>query len=293
MRIVLLGNGILGSTFAELYGSSLYTHLKREDLDLCMDLDSMRRAITSKLNSILYEEVIIINTAAYTNVTEAETKREESSQVNTFGPARLAAICKEFGISLVHVSTDFVFDGMRPRRFPYEEEDLPHPMNWYGKSKLRGEQQIKASLCDYVIIRTGWLYNNEKGIIPSMVKAILTKRSITAIQDQVYAPTHAEDLAKQLKLIVDNKIKGIVHATPSGSLRPYELLEHISQKLNKTIIIDRVNRYNYFRDGVFRPAMCLLKNERLESLGLNIMPHWELSVDKCVEACLERFKNTQ
>lgn len=294
MSIILLGDGILGSSIKKKYPNRITCHLTRKDLDLTLSLSDMRRVFLAKLPSLDLSPNVLINAAGYTNVGKADVERTLAEEVNVNGIAKLANICRDLDIFFVHISTDFVFKGMRSSRFPYTEFDVPYPMCWYGKTKLLGEKHIKGSQCDFAILRTGWLYNNEKGLIPSIINAIYSNKKIKTIQDQVYSPTHAENLAEQIMAVIDNFACGVFHATSEGKVRPYQLVEYIAEKLGKkSICTDLLNRWNYFEDKVHRPAMCLLENARLKALGINKMKPWEKGVYRCVEVFLEKTKNKE
>lgn len=164
------------------------------------ELDITDKAVVSDF--IEKNEInIVVNCAAYTNVDKAEDDKELADLINHIGPKNLAEACKERNGFLIHISTDYVFDGTK--NTPYTETDETKPLGVYGETKLRGENAIIHSGCEYVIIRTSWLYSAfGKNFLKTMQKLTAKKESIKVVFDQVGTPTYAHDLANAIYTII-------------------------------------------------------------------------------------------
>ena len=170
----------------------------------------------------------IINCAAYTPVDKAEDEPEMAFKVNAEGPLNLAKIAIEKGAKLIHISTDYVFDG--EKESPYTEEDTPNPTGIYGKSKLEGEKIIKSLIQNYFILRTAWLYGkNGNNFVRTMLRLLNEKEVIKVVSDQWGSPTYTKDLADVILTIVGNKGDhyGIYHFTNEGKTNWYEFAKEI------------------------------------------------------------------
>ncbi|MGV9002540.1 dTDP-4-dehydrorhamnose reductase [Flavobacterium sp.] len=144
-----------------------------------------------------YKPDYCINTAAYTAVDKAESEPEKAFTINVTGPKNLAKVCKIYKTTLLHLSTDFVFDGTKGS--PYNEEDVANPSSIYGQTKLQGEQQIQAILLNYFIIRTSWVYSQfGNNFMKTMLRLASEKDSLSVVNDQIGTPTNAVDLAEVL-----------------------------------------------------------------------------------------------
>ncbi|MEM6516582.1 MAG: dTDP-4-dehydrorhamnose reductase, partial [Bacteroidota bacterium] len=159
-----------------------------------------------------------VNCAAYTNVELAETEQETAYKVNAYAVKSLSENCQKFSIALIHISTDYVFDGLKS--IPYLEIDQTNPLNIYGKSKLQGELYIKESLDDYFIIRTSWLYSEfGKNFAKTILNKLNADEPLKIITSETGTPTSCNDLAEFIIYLIENRIKkyGIYHFSASGS----------------------------------------------------------------------------
>ena len=170
------------------------------------DLDiTDKNAVTDFL---IKNNIDIAVIAAYTNVDKAEDDKEKADLINHIGPKNLAEVCRDNNCFLIHVSTDYVFDGTK--NTPYTETDETKPLGVYGITKLNGENAIISSGCEYVIIRTSWLYSSfGNNFLKTMQKLTLEKDSINVVFDQVGTPTYAGDLANVINKIILNDNKNI------------------------------------------------------------------------------------
>lgn len=187
--IVLGAAGQLGQAICQKLSEQQLTYVayNRSQLDITQAQQLQQLFLTQK-------PAIVINCAAYTAVDLAETEQQRCSAINEHAVTNLARLCKQYGTLLIHFSTDYVFDGRKTT--PYTEQDLPNPINHYGKSKLAGEQAIQQSQCKHYIIRTSWLYSEwGKNFYTTMRRLAQQKAAARVVHDQIGAPTHANNLA--------------------------------------------------------------------------------------------------
>jgi dTDP-4-dehydrorhamnose reductase len=168
----------------------------------------------------------VINCAAYTAVDRAETEPELAFKVNGMGPGNLASVCRDAGAGLVHISTDFVFDGKK--NTPYRESDATSPVNTYGKSKLEGELKVREILPGSVIIRTSWLYGlNGANFVKTIIRLALERESLDVVLAQVGCPTSTGDLASGIVNLIEAGVQGIFHFSNEGVASRYDLAYEI------------------------------------------------------------------
>ena len=165
---------------------------------------------------------IVVNCAAYTNVDGAETEKELAFRVNAFGPEILARAAAATGALLVHVSTDFIFDGAG--RAAYREDDKPNPLCVYAKSKLAGEEAVRRIAPEYLIVRTAWLYGpNGRNFVDTVLGIAGQKGTLTVVDDQVGSPTFTAVLSEYLWKLVEHGARGVFHLAGSGACTWFDL----------------------------------------------------------------------
>src|SRR5690606_37883613 len=201
-------------------------YLTKAEFDLS-DFDQM------DIVFIKYQPTLIINTAAYTQVDEAETNREKAEKVNSTGVGNLTTLCKKLDCKLIHISTDYVFDG--EKQSPYTEEDKTNPVTAYGSTKLNGEKLIQsADLPAFAIIRTSWLYSQYgHNFYNTMLRLAETKNELQVVDDQTGCPTNANDLAEALVKIasqLNSENSGIYHFSNAGATTWYGFAQAIFKK---------------------------------------------------------------
>ena len=206
-----------------------------------------------------------INCAAYTAVDLAEEQSSLAYAVNAEGPKNLAEVCQKFQTTLIHISTDFVFDGQK--RTPYLETDAPNPLGVYGASKLQGEHYIQEVMEDYFIIRTSWLYSEYgNNFMKTMLKLSETREEINVVSDQIGSPTYAGDLAEVLIKIVlsSSKAYGLYHFSNFGAISWYDFAVEIFKQLGKKIEVKPIKTKDY-PTAAKRPEYSVLETTKIET----------------------------
>ncbi|CAM3419277.1 dTDP-4-dehydrorhamnose reductase [Zobellia roscoffensis] len=257
MKSVLVtgANGQLGQSIQKIassYPELDFVFASSNELDIT-DVTSIEKKLSIKAFSYC------INCAAYTNVENAEKEPEKAFKVNSEGVKNLATICKEEQTVLIHISTDYVFDGEKGS--PYLVTDATNPINVYGASKLEGEQHIQSLMRAYFIIRTSWLYSEfGKNFYKTILQKAREGADLSVTDDQVGCPTHAGNLAKYvLNLIAGESMHyGIHHFTDEKSLSWYGFAEEILRENNLFGKVQLEKAKNY-RTFARRPAYSVLK----------------------------------
>ena len=212
----------------------------------------------------------LINCAAYTNVDLAEKNKDKAYQVNAEGAEKLAKICKEFNIKLVHISTDFVFDGSNTR--PYKETDVPNPSTVYGASKLQGEKNIMERLSSYFIIRTSWLYSEfGSNFVKTILRLADTQKEIKVVSDQIGSPTNAHDLADFLLEIIsiNSTNYGTYHFSNTGETSWYGFAKEVFRICNVSADLQPISSSAY-ASLANRPKYSVLDTKKVkETFSVN------------------------
>lgn len=232
---------------------------------------------------------LIVNCAAYTDVDRAEKDEEKAHRLNCLAVRNLAEVAKKFGAVLIHVSTDYVFDGRSC--VPYTEEQECRPTGVYGKTKYEGERAIVDSGCKYIIIRTSWLYSVwGKNFVKTMLGLTKDKDNIGVVFDQVGTPTFAGDLARAVVRIVEKRLtdrQGIYHFSNEGVSSWYDFALEICKLAKNKCGIEPIHSKD-FPSKVERPHFSVLdKSKFKQTFGCKI-PHWRQSLEGCVEELLEK-----
>ncbi len=230
---------------------------------------------------------VIVNCAAYTAVDAAEDQLELAMAVNAEAVHGIARICKENAIRLVHISTDYVFDGESNQ--PLNEEAETNPLSVYGVSKLKGEQYIQSILDDAYIIRTAWVYSTfGKNFVKTIDSLARQRPELGVVADQIGAPTYAHDLAvvilEILQQVFSSKkdVPGIYHYTNEGAISWYDLAHFIVRHANLPCNVKALSTEEYKTKAV-RPKFSLLNKRKIkDTFGITV-PHWHDSLLKCLE----------
>ena len=291
MNILVTGaNGQLGNEIRIVAKNScdtyIYTDVVKMDgvettlLDIT-SLDAVRKMVQE--NDI----TCIINCAAYTNVDKAETDEVFCELLNAKAVENLAVAMKEKEGLLVHVSTDYVFGG-DPYNTPCKEDQKGTPTGVYGKTKLQGEQNILATGCKYVIIRTAWLYSEfGKNFVKTMLNLTASKPQLKVVFDQVGTPTYAYDLAKAIYKIVSERTyeghDGVYHYSNEGVCSWYDFAKMIAEYAGHTKCDLQPCHSDEFPSPVKRPSYSVLDKTKIkETFGVEV-PYWTYSLKVCME----------
>lgn len=225
---------------------------------------------------------VIVNCAAYTNVDGAESNQELAELLNAKAPENLAIVMKEVDGLLIHISTDYVF-GKEPYNTPCREDMVGTPTGVYGLTKLHGEQNIMASGCKYVIIRTAWLYSEfGKNFVKTMLNLTATRPELKVVFDQVGTPTYAYDLAQAIVRIIERPVEGIYHYSNEGVCSWYDFTKMIAEYSGHTECNIQPCHSDEFPSPVKRPAFSVLDKTKIkQTFGITI-PYWVDSLKKCL-----------
>jgi len=256
-KILVTGsNGQLGQALrfvADGYPSLCFHFFSKQEFDIT-DIAAVESVITSQSWDYL------INCAAYTDVDKAEKELEKTLLINCKAPAVLARVCKRNGIHLIHISTDYVFDGEKGS--PYTPQDLPNPINQYGKSKWEGEKAIQAEGGDYSIIRTSWLYSEfGNNFYTKIVKKAEAGEPLYVTNEQIGSPTDAKNFANHILTGIKNSciLKGISHFSDGEVMTWLGLAEKIVIK-KKLAVRKDVLQTNNHESVIKRPTYSVLTN---------------------------------
>ena len=225
---------------------------------------------------------VLINPAAYHHVEKCQNDPDMAFSVNATAPFNMAKICKELNTLFIHISTDYVFDGLK--NAPYIETDQAKPLNNYGISKLAGEQMIATTGCRYLVMRTSGLYGinpcrakGGKNFVELMLSLAEAGKPIRVVDDERVSPTFTLDLARQITSVLTIKDSGICHATAKGSCSWYEFASAIFELTNVDANLSKANP-GEFAIKVNRPSYSVLENQFLKSRKLNVMREWKDSL---------------
>lgn len=243
------------------------------------DLDAVRKCVVDN------KVDVIVNCAAYTNVDAAETNEVLAERLNAEAPENLAKAMKEVGGLLVQISTDYVF-GKEAYNVPCREEQQGTPTGVYGISKLHGEQRIKEVGCDYVIIRTAWLYSEfGKNFCKTMMNLTATKPQLKVVFDQVGTPTYAYDLAKAIEVVIekfDSTQVGVYHYSNEGVCSWFDFTKMIAEYNGTTVCDIQPCHSDEFPSPVKRPSYSVLDKTKIKEVFGVEVPYWIDSLKKCI-----------
>ena len=271
MKILIAGsNGMLGHDLQEVLKNK---HELILTTSKTLDITDKNHTIDFILNN---KPDIVINSAAYTNVDGCEENQDLAYSVNGQGPKNLAIACSELDIPLVHISTDYVFNGKNNR--PWVEDDEIGPISVYGKSKLQGEINIQENLDKFFIIRTAWLYGINGGNFPkTMLELAKTHPEITVVTDEVGCPTYTLDLAKAIAELIESDYYGIYHITNSGSCSWFDFAEYIFEIANLDIKVIPVTASEFARPAP-RPSYSVLENKKWLENGFKPLRNYKEAI---------------
>lgn len=279
MKTLITGaNGQLGTELHEILerefpGQTLYTDVQELDLTNAKAVDSY---VTN--NEITH----IVNCAAYTAVDRAEEEKMLCAAVNTDAVKNLAMAADANGAKIIHISTDYVFDGTNHR--PYRESDKVNPISQYGTTKRKGETLLLALAPQAIIIRTAWLYSaHGKNFVKTMLRLADSQPEIKVVCDQIGTPTFARDLARAVVKVLQSHqwVPGIYHFTDEGAASWYDFAKAIFRIAGKDVKVTPIPTEDY-PTPASRPSYSILDRTRIKATyGIEI-PHWEEALADCL-----------
>lgn len=275
MKIAVIGaNGQLGSDVADVFKQEDHSvaALTHDDIEI-KDIDSVKKALNRERPDV------VVNTAAYHNVEKCESELHDAFAGNALGAKNMAEASAEQGFYLVHISTDYVFDGLKEA--PYLESDLPLPLNAYANTKLSGEHFVRAIADNAVVLRTCGLYGKNpcraKGgnnFVELMLKLAQTRDEVRVVENEVLTPTSTREVANQILAISQKPVYGLCHATAEGYCSWFEFAKAIFDIMEWDINLN-VAAPEEFPSAVNRPEYSVLENQVLKDKDLNSFRHWQ------------------
>lgn len=291
MNILVTGaNGQLGHEMQIVAQNSKDNYIFT---DVCDGYQKLDITNIDDITNIVRENDIqcIVNCAAWTNVDKAETAGEIVETLNAKAPENLAKAMKSVNGLLIHISTDYVFGG-DPYNTPCTEDQKGTPTGVYGLTKLHGEQKIKATGADYIIIRTAWLYSEfGHNFVKTMLNLTATKDQLKVVFDQCGTPTYAGDLAKAIYDIIENRKytsnTGIYHFSNEGVCSWFDFTKKIAELANNNNCDIQPCHSSEFPSPVTRPAYSVLDKTKIKkTFGIHI-PYWTDSLKVCINNLLK------
>jgi len=260
--LIFGARGLLGSELTQRFPDAL--GVSHQDVDI-----TDRAAVAELILSIRPKTVI--NAAAYTDVDACEHDEESAMAVNGIAPGHIARSCEEVGAKMIHLSSDYVFPG---DKYEYVETDTPRPINAYGRSKLRGEQEVRRFMNEYRIIRTSWLFGpGGKNFVNTMLRLSGEGKQIKVVDDQFGKPTYAQDLADAIPSVMAMPA-GIYHVTNEGRCSWYDFAKEIVADVTPCSSEEMPR-------AAARPRSSALRNTRLSP-----MRHWKTALDEYLKEAL-------
>lgn len=273
-KIIVTGcNGQLGRAVNKLYaGNTDYEFVNTDvgELDITKIDEVMSLAREVK-------PYAIINCAAHTAVDACETEEDKAYRINAIGPRNLSIAATETGAKMIHISTDYVFDGKGTR--PYKEFDAVGPQGMYGITKLAGENFVKDFADKYFIIRTAWLYGDGKNFVKTMLRLSETHDTVRVVRDQVGSPTSAEELAKAIAYLLPTENYGLFHGTCEGDCSWAEFAKEIFRLAGKSTVVDAITTEEYGAAAA-RPAYSILENYMFKLTSDFMFADWHDAIEK-------------
>jgi dTDP-4-dehydrorhamnose reductase len=225
---------------------------------------------------------LVIHLAAYTNVDGCEANPRIAEETNSIGTRNLATACAAIDAAMLYVSTDYVFDGTKIGA--YLEDDPPNPVSVYGRSKLMGEQHVRATLRRYFITRTSWLYGpNGKNFVTTILKVAHQQKILRVVNDQHGSPTYTRHLSLKIAELADSQAYGVYHTTGSGTCSWFEFARAVLDLWPVEGVQVLLISSNESGRAARRPANSVLENRALQQAHLELMPHWKVALAEYLE----------
>ena len=281
-KILVTGcNGQLGRAIRKEYAASDVEFINTDvvegegvvSLDIT-DVDAVLKLVRAE------KPDVIINCAAHTNVDKCEEQWDLAYKINAIGPRNLSIAATEADAKMIHVSTDYVFEGNGTR--PYTEIDAPNPVSAYGKTKLEGENFVKEFAKKHFILRTAWLYGDGKNFVKTMLALAENHDELNVVCDQVGTPTSAVELAKMIHYLEGTENYGTFHATCEGDTNWADFAEAIFKRAGKNVKVNHVTSKQYKEmnpASANRPAYSILEDYMIKLTSDFVMADWQDALD--------------
>ena len=271
-------NGQLGNELKDMadnYPQFEFHFFDRSELDI---------ANAERINTAFekYKPKYFINTAAYTAVDKAETEQEQAYKINAEATGNIAKACKAYSTKLIHVSTDYVFNGQGTQ--PYKENDATDPINYYGYTKLLGEQLALQNNLQTIVIRTSWVYSvHGNNFVKTMLRLMKDRTDINVVADQFGSPTYAKDLAEAIMQIItqNNFQPGIYHFSNSGEINWHTFAAAIKDAKHFLCNVHPIPTTQYPTPAK-RPAYSVMSKEKIQSTFKVQLKPWQQSLVECL-----------
>jgi dTDP-4-dehydrorhamnose reductase len=270
VKVVVLGaTGQLGGELCRALADWEVVALTHAEIEIC---DAAR--VDAVIGGLAAD--LVINTAALTNVAQAEQEPVHAFEINALGARNVAQVCARANSALMHISTDYIFDGEKGS--PYVESDSPSPLNVYGVTKLAGEYFVRAIAKRWYIVRTSGLYGErpcrgKQHNFVQRIRQLAETGTVKVVSDQVSTPTSAADLARQIRLIVEKGKPGLYHATNAGQCSWHEFARLTFELTGTRVDLIPITTAEY-GGSVRRPRYSVLENAYLKQQNLDIMRPW-------------------
>ena len=284
-KILVTGcNGQLGRAIRKEYAASDVEFINTDvvegegvvSLDIT-DVDAVLKLVRAE------KPDVIINCAAHTNVDKCEEQWDLAYKINAIGPRNLSIAATEADAKMIHVSTDYVFEGNGTR--PYTEFDAPNPVSAYGKTKLEGENFVKEFAKKHFILRTAWLYGDGKNFVKTMLALAENHDELNVVCDQVGTPTSAVELAKMIHYLEGTENYGTFHATCEGDTNWADFTDEIFRLAGKNTKVDHITTEEYVKDNpasANRPAYSILDNFMFRLTGDFRFADWHDAIEEYI-----------
>ena len=268
--LILGGKGMLGTDLAAAF--------KQRKISVgTLDLPEFDITDKSQLQKATQNAQIIINCAAYTNVEKAETESDLAYAVNATAVGALGEIAAKTGTWVLHISTDFVFDGNAER--PYVETDPTNPINAYGKSKHAGEQLLVKSRCSNCIMSLEWTYGaNGNNFITKLVTQAKQGKDLNVVDDQIGSPTATTEAADAICELVEKKPQGLFHFASTGYVSRFDMAKFVFDKLNMNVNLSRCKTSDY-KSAAARPLNSRFDCGKIQALLTEPVKNWQLPLE--------------
>jgi dTDP-4-dehydrorhamnose reductase len=233
----------------------------------------------------------VVNCAACTDVDACEDHEADALLLNARAPAGLARACREHSVRLLHVSTDYVFDGTR--NTPYLEHDVPRPVNAYGRTKLEGEIAISGQMDDFIIVRSQWLFGlGGKNFVSTIIRAARNTPVLRVVNDQHGSPTYTRDLATAMRQLVELDARGIYHVCNRGTATWFDLAKKALELLDLDAEVVPVTTEEFPRPAK-RPLHSVLSMKKFTDMTGKLMPIWPISLKEYLKEFLHEERSRQ